>query len=70
MCEHRQPFLSSIAHATHEKNFTIYLLGTHFFAIIATEKRLTSFRLKYLSHNSNGDSTAQLQLSLAVDACV
>ena len=70
MCEHRQPFLYSIAHKTHKKNFTIYLLGTHFFAIIATEKRSTSFRLKHLSHNSNGDSTAQLQLSPAVNACV
>ena len=70
MCEHRQPFLYAIAHKTHEKNFTIYLLGTYFFAIIATEKKSTSFRLKHLSHNSNGDSTTQLQLSSAGNACV
>lgn len=70
MCEYRQPFLYSIAHKTHEKNFIIYLLGTYFFAIIATEKKSTSFRLKHLSHNSNGDSTTQLQLSSAVNACV
>lgn len=57
MCEHQQPFLYSIVHETHEKNFIIYLLGTYFFAIIATEKKPTSFRLKHLSHNSNGDST-------------
>lgn len=70
MCEHQQPFLYSITHKTHEKNFIIYLLGTHFFAIIATKKRSTFFRLKHLSHNSNGDSTTQLQLSSAVNACV
>lgn len=70
MCEHQQPFLYSMAHETHEKNFIIYLLGTYFFAIIATKKKSTSFRLKHLSHNSNGDSTAQLQLSSAVNACV
>lgn len=70
MCEHQQPFLYSIVHETHKKNFIIYLLGTYFFAIIATEKKSTSFRLKHLSHNSNGDSTAQLQLSSAVNACV
>ena len=70
MCEHQQPFLYSIAHETHEKNFIIYLLGTHFFAVIATKKKSTSFRLKHLSHNSNGDSTTQLQLSSAVNACV
>lgn len=70
MCAHQQPFLYSMAHKTHEKNFIIYLLGTYFFAIIATEKKSTSFRLKHLSHNSNGDSTTQLQLSSAVNACV
>lgn len=70
MCEHQQPFLYSIVHETHKKNFIIYLLGTYFFAIIATEKKSTSFRLKHLSHNSNGDSTTQLQLSSAVNACV
>lgn len=70
MCEHQQPFLYSIVHETHKKNFIIYLLGTHFFAIIATKKKSTSFRLKHLSHNSNGDSTTQLQLSSAVNACV
>ena len=70
MCAHQQPFLYSIAHETHEKNFIIYLLGMYFFTIIATEKKSTSFRLKRLSHNSNGDSTTQLQLSSAVNACV
>ncbi len=70
MCEHQQPFLYSIVHETHKKNFIIYLLGTYFFAIIATEKKSTSFRLKHLSHNSNGDSTTQLQLSSAGNACV
>lgn len=70
MCAHQQPFLYSIAHETHEKNFIIYLLGMYFFTIIATKKKSTFFRLKHLSHNSNGDSTAQLQLSSAVNACV
>lgn len=70
MCAHQQPFLYSIVHETHEKNFIIYLLGTYFFAIIATEKKSMSFILKHLSHNSNGDSTTQLQLSSAVNACV